>query len=66
VIRFLSTRYFHAAEIHRQIAEVYSEGAVNEGNVRKLCWLLKEGRINVHDEEQSVRQYLAMDYFKRK
>jgi hypothetical protein len=45
---------------------VYSVGAVNEGNVRKWCWLFKEGRINVCDEEQSVRQYLVMDYFKGK
>jgi hypothetical protein len=50
-------------EIHRQIVEVYSDDAVNEGNVRKLCWLFKEGRINVHDEEQSVCQYLVMDDF---
>ena len=53
-------------QIHRQIVEVYSEGAVNEGNVRKLCWLFKEGRINVHDEEQSVSQYLVVGDFKGK
>jgi exoribonuclease R len=53
-------------EIHRQIVEVYSEGAANEGNAWKLCWLFKEGRINVHDKERSVRQYLVTDYFKGK
>lgn len=51
-------------EIHWQIVEVYSEGAVNKGNVRKLCWLFKEGRINVYDEEWNVHQYLVVDDFK--
>jgi hypothetical protein len=45
---------------------MYSDSAVNEGNVRKLCWLFKEGRINVHDEEQSIHQYLVMDDLKGK
>jgi len=45
---------------------VYSEGAVNEGNVRTFCWLFKDGRINVHDKEQSVCQYLVMGDFKGK
>jgi hypothetical protein len=31
-------------EIHRHIVEVYGEGAMNEGNVRKGCRLFKEGR----------------------
>jgi len=39
---------------------------VNEGNVRKLCWLFREGRINVHDKEQSIHQYLVMDDLKGK
>jgi hypothetical protein len=37
------------AEIHRQIVEVYDEGAINEGNVRKWCRLFNVGRTNVHD-----------------
>jgi hypothetical protein len=51
VIRFLKTINVYLAEIQRQVVEVYSEGAVNEGNVRKWCWMFREGRINVHDKE---------------
>jgi len=32
---------------------VCGESAMNEGNIRKWCWLFKEDRTNVHDEEQS-------------
>jgi hypothetical protein len=55
-----------AAEIHKQIVEVYGEGALNEGNVRKWCRLFKDGRTNVHDEEQSGRPSLVMDDLKEK
>ena len=34
----------HPAEIHRQIVEVYCEGATNEGAMRKWCRLFKECR----------------------
>jgi len=51
VIQFLNAKYVCPLEIQRQIVEVYGEeGAVNEGNVRKCCWLFKEGRTEVHDE----------------
>jgi hypothetical protein len=54
VVRFLNAESVSpAAEIHRQIVEVHGEGAINEGSVRKWCRLFKEGRTNVHDEEQS-------------
>ena len=42
----------HLAEIHSQIDEVYREGAMNNGSVRKWCQLFKEGSTNVHSEEQ--------------
>jgi hypothetical protein len=38
-------------EVHRHIVEVYAEGAMNEGNVRKWCQMFKEGRTEVHDEK---------------
>jgi hypothetical protein len=33
VIWFLKTINVYPVEIHRQVVEVYSEGAANEGNV---------------------------------
>jgi hypothetical protein len=50
VIQFLNAKYVCPVEIQRQIVEVYGEGAVNKGNVRKWCLLFKEGRTEVHDE----------------
>jgi hypothetical protein len=44
VIRVLTEKNNHLAEIHRQIVEVYGEGATNEGDLRKLCRLFKECR----------------------
>jgi hypothetical protein len=53
-------------EIHSLTGEVQDEGAVNTGNVRKWCQLLKRFRTNMHDEEQSGRQSLVMDDLKEK
>lgn len=50
---FLSTKNVRSVKMHSQIVEVYGEGALNEGNLRKWCLLFKEGRANVHDEERS-------------
>lgn len=33
--------------------EVYGKGVINDGNVRKRCRLLNEGRMNVHDVKSS-------------
>ena len=43
VIQFLNAKYVCPLEIQRQIVEVYGEGAVNEGNVRKCCCSKKAG-----------------------
>jgi hypothetical protein len=51
VIRFLNAKNILLEEIHRQIVEIYGEVAVTEGNVRKRCWLFREGTINMHDTE---------------
>jgi hypothetical protein len=40
-------------EIHRHIVEVYDEGAMNDGNVRKWCELFKGHRTDLPDDEQS-------------
>ena len=50
MIQFLNAKNVFPVEIQWQKVEVYGEGAVNEGNVRKWCWLFKEGRTEVHDE----------------
>lgn len=39
--------------IHWQLAEVYEEGVMNEGNVRKWCRLFNGARSDVHNEGQS-------------
>ena len=55
VIRFLISRIVTAAEIHRQIREVYGRNAMSDSKVRKWVRAFKEGRKNVHDEPRSVR-----------
>jgi hypothetical protein len=52
VIKFLNAKNLLKAEIHRKFVEVYGDGAVNEGNVRKWCRLFEEGRTNLLDEER--------------
>jgi hypothetical protein len=51
VIRFLNAKNFLQAEIHRNFVEVYGDGALNEGNMRKWCRLFEEDRTNLLDEE---------------
>jgi hypothetical protein len=51
VIRFVNGKNVHLAQIQREIVDVYGEGAVNKGNVRRCFRLFKEGRTNVHGEE---------------
>ncbi|UYV80062.1 hypothetical protein LAZ67_18001567 [Cordylochernes scorpioides] len=43
---------------HRQLVEVYGEKCMDIKNVRKWCREFNEGRINVHDEQQSGRPSL--------
>ena len=55
VIRFLTARNVTAAEIHRQISEVYGRNAMSDSKVRKWVRAFKDGRENVHDEPRSGR-----------
>ncbi|GBM94243.1 hypothetical protein AVEN_154452-1 [Araneus ventricosus] len=55
VIRFLSARNLSAADIHRQICEVYGATAMCEGKVRKWVREFKARRDNVHDDSLSGR-----------
>ena len=61
VIRFLNAKGTTAAEIHRQICDVYGEGAMSGSMVRRWVRLFNEGRENVHDDERSGRPSLVND-----
>lgn len=61
MIRFLSARNLSAAEIHRQICEVYGDTVMSESKVRKWVRQFKDGRDNVHDEDRSGRPSLIRD-----
>ena len=50
LIRFLTAKNASAAEIHRQISDVYGPNAMSSSKVRKWVRVLKDGRENVHDE----------------
>ncbi|GBN47585.1 hypothetical protein AVEN_216232-1 [Araneus ventricosus] len=50
VIRFLNAKDVKAAEIRRQISEVYGENITSKGMIRKWVTSFKYGRTNVHDE----------------
>ncbi|GFW14369.1 transposable element Tcb2 transposase [Trichonephila clavipes] len=53
VIRFfLIARNMSAADIHRQITEVYATEAMSDSEVRKWVRKFKDGRTNVHVEER--------------
>ncbi|GFU27840.1 hypothetical protein TNCV_449471 [Trichonephila clavipes] len=47
-----------AADIHRQITEVYGTEAMSDSKVRK--WV-KDRRTNVHDEERSDQPFVITD-----
>jgi hypothetical protein len=53
VIHFLHAKNMSAAEIHHELCEVYGQNVMSEGPVRQQCRMSKNGRTNVHDEEQS-------------
>lgn len=55
VIRFLTAKNISAAEIHRQICEVYGPNAMSDSKVRKWVRAFNDGRENVHDEPRSGR-----------
>ncbi|GFT14403.1 HTH_48 domain-containing protein [Trichonephila clavipes] len=55
VIRFLTAKNVSAAEIHRQISDVYGPNAMSSSKVRKWVRAFKDGRENVHDEPRSGR-----------
>ncbi|GFX95014.1 histone-lysine N-methyltransferase SETMAR [Trichonephila clavipes] len=61
VIRFLTAKNVSAAEIHRQISDVYGPNAMSSSKVHKWVRAFKDGRKNVHDEPRSGRPSVITD-----
>ncbi|GFW87640.1 histone-lysine N-methyltransferase SETMAR [Trichonephila clavipes] len=61
VIRFLTAKNVSAAEIHRQISDVYGPNAMSSSKVHKWVRAFKDGRENVHDEPRSGRPSAITD-----
>lgn len=61
VIRFLTAKSVKAADIYRQLRQVYGENDMCESKVRKWVRLFKTGRTNVHDEPRSGRPSIIID-----
>uniref|UniRef100_A0A0A9YJU3 Mariner Mos1 transposase n=2 Tax=Lygus hesperus TaxID=30085 RepID=A0A0A9YJU3_LYGHE len=55
VIQFLVAENVSVPEIHRRLVNVYGEGVISDGQVRKWKREFTKGRTNVHDEERSGR-----------
>jgi len=61
VIKFFCLKGLSAAEIHRELSDVYGPTVMSAGMVRKWCVMFKNGRTNVHDEERSGRPSIQTD-----
>jgi hypothetical protein len=59
VIRFLNARYVSAAEIHRQLVEVYWEEVMSCQSVAKWCAHFRAGRVGTTDNGISGRPTTA-------
>jgi len=55
VIRFLQAKDIQPAVIHRQVCEVYGEGAMSDSMVRQWCRQFESSRENVQDDKRSGR-----------
>ena len=59
VVRFLNARNFSAAEIHRQLVEVYGKNVTSRQSVVKWCSKFKNGRVETDDYARSGRPITA-------
>jgi hypothetical protein len=51
-----------AAEIHYKLCTaVYSQNAMSEGTLKQWCRMFKDGRTNVHNEEQNGQPSVVSD-----
>jgi hypothetical protein len=58
---FLRSKNMSGAEIHRELCTVYCQNVMSEGTVTHWCRLFKDGRTDIHDEEQSGQPSVASD-----
>jgi hypothetical protein len=42
-----------ATELNCELCTVYDQNIMSEGTIRQWCGMFREGRTDVHDEEQS-------------
>jgi hypothetical protein len=62
VICFHHAKNKSAAKIHRELcAAVYGQNVTSEGTLGQWSRMFKDGRTNVHDEEQSGRPSVVSD-----
>ncbi|GFU86550.1 HTH_48 domain-containing protein [Trichonephila clavipes] len=61
VIRFWTAKNISAADIHRQITEVYGTEVMSDSKVRKWVRKFRDKRTNAHDEERSGRPSVITD-----
>ena len=54
-MRFLQAKNIQPDDIHRQVCEVYGEGAMSDSVVRRWCRQFEGGRDNMHDDKRSGR-----------
>jgi len=55
VIQFLQAKNIQPASIHRQVFEVYGEGAMSDSMVRRWCRQFESGQDNVRNDKRSGR-----------
>ncbi|UYV66526.1 hypothetical protein LAZ67_4001961 [Cordylochernes scorpioides] len=61
VIRFLAAKKNSAKDIHTELCQVYGEGCMNSGMVRRWVREFKNGRTDVHDEPRAGRPSVSDD-----
>lgn len=59
VIRFLNAKNLSAAEIHRQLVDVYGEDVMTRQSVAKWCVHFRAGRVIMEDSERRGRPTTA-------
>jgi hypothetical protein len=59
VIIFLNAKNVRPVEIYRHVCEVYGENTMGDGMVRRWCRMFSEGKMNVHNDDQSGRPSLV-------
>ncbi|UYV66119.1 daf-6 [Cordylochernes scorpioides] len=64
VIRFLAAKKNSAKDIHTELCQVYGEGCMNSGMVRRWVREFKNGRTDVHDEPRAGRPSVSDDGYR--